>query len=313
MEKLYKKLCSNFSLKDGYCINDLLKILNNYEINENKYMSLNKYIKIYINIKMHENLSNETISMYTITLKHFSKFYKNKSLNSIDKSTIQKFINYLLDKSLKQTSIKYYLSILKGFFNYLENENVIKNNPCKTIKFKCNYNYKHSLSENEINDIRNNCKTMREELLVEFMLETGCRVSELINIKVKDINFSANEISVTGKGNKTRTIFINDKLNNLLKSNINDSEYVFSSTRYPYQKLQRFSINAILKKIGDRCNIKINPHKFRHTFATLAYDKGMDIISIQKILGHDNLQTTQLYTDINLTKIKNQYNKCFNI
>ena len=205
--------------------------------------------------------------------------------------------------------------MLKVFFEFLENESIIENNPCKQIKFQSKYNRRYPLSEGDIKILKNNCKTIRDKTLIELLLTTGCRVSEVINIKISDIDFNTNSINIIGKGNKQRVVLFNNKTKNLIKQNIKQSknkEYLFSAQKYPYQKLERFAVNAIIKKLSEGINTKVSPHIFRHTFATIALNKGMNIISIQKLMGHDNISTTQLYAEVEMKNIRKQYNKIFN-
>ena len=314
MKKLYYDICSNFKFKKNISEDDIFKLLNNYEISSYQKYSLNKCINLFIKLKRCENISKNTLGIYNCSLNKFYKFYKKNAIKKITKDTINDYIKYL-SKNLKASSIQLHISVLKVFFEFLENESIIENNPCKQIKFQSKYNRRYPLSEGDIKILKNNCKTIRDKTLIELLLTTGCRVSEVINIKISDIDFNTNSINIIGKGNKQRVVLFNNKTKNLIKQNIKQSknkEYLFSAQKYPYQKLERFAVNAIIKKLSEGINTKVSPHIFRHTFATIALNKGMNIISIQKLMGHDNISTTQLYAEVEMKNIRKQYNKIFN-
>ena len=316
--KLYQEIITKFEFKDGVKSEDIYNIINKYSIQSQTKRAISFYINKFIEAKECECLSSNTIGSYRLALNRFSKFCSEKNIKTISSVSDRTIKQYVDTLKLKSTSINYYITVIRIFFKWLEEEYIIEINPCNKIKYKCKKVFRHSLSAKEVNKIRNHYKDLREETMIEFMLCTGCRVSELINIKLDDIDFLNNQIVVTGKGNKQRVVLFSNKVNKLLSQYLKkfkrNDDYLFCASKHPFKKLTRFAINAQIKKIAEAAGIKskMHPHIFRHTFATVALNRGMDIVSIQKLLGHENLSTTQIYAEIDMNNVKKNYNKSFN-
>lgn len=176
-------------------------------------------------------------------------------------------------------------------------------------------NLREHLTNEELEILRNACKDLREKVIVEFLYSTGCRVSEVIESKLNDINWSENSLKVHGKGDKYRTVYFNVKCKLLLQEYINtrDSEsvHIFVGERKPHKALTKSGIEKLITKIGKRTNINkaISPHVLRHTMATLALQRGMDITLIQQLLGHTNISTTEIYAKVNTKQLQIAYEK----
>lgn len=208
--------------------------------------------------------------------------------------------------------------ILKSFFNWLEEEEIIIKSPARKLKnIKTPKLLRKSLSLTELEKIRIACSNDRDRALIELFFATECRLSEIINLNVEDLSFNTLSIKVIGKGNKERIVYFSEKtgvyLNNYLNSRIGDNVALFTSLKKPYQRLTQRGVQDIVKRIASRINLdrSIYPHIFRHTTATLAHSSGASLTTIQSILGHSSSATTQIYAEMNEDNILNDYKKYF--
>ena len=314
--KLYCELTSKFTFKNGKSSEDLYKVLDKYSIGSYTRSTFKSMKERFLQEKELENMSKTTLGMYKNTSEKLELYLRDTgvTLNQISKQTLKSYIDFISKKGLKSSSIAYYISVIRVFFNWMEDEYLIDVNPTKGLKYKTPKSFRHAISDADVDIIRRNCTNVRDRALIEFLLTTGCRVSEVINIKTKDVDFVHNEIKVTGKGNKERTVLFTDNTKALLELNLKKSknkEYLFSAYKHPYNKLERFAVNALIKRLSEDTQIKIHPHLFRHTFATKALNGGMDIVSIQKLLGHDYISTTQVYAEMTLDTVRKNYRKVF--
>ena len=267
--------------------------------------------------------SENTILNYELDINKFEYYLKlkHKSFKSIDYRDVLDFINYLNDNN-SSSSINRCLSSLRSFYKYLINKNYVKNNPFKLVngmkKKKVLPNY---FKYNEYVDLVNSIDTtsilgIRNRCLFEVLLCTGARVNELVNIKLRDIDLTLREIRVLGKGNKERIVYLGsyaiDSLNNylsvrneLLGKQSND--YLFLN--HLGNKLTTRGVRDIIDKIllKNCSNLKITPHTFRHSFATMLLNEGCDLKSVQELLGHVSLSTTSIYTHISKEELKRVY------
>lgn len=286
---------------------------------------MNIYIDNFIRfLKYERNYSDHTIIGYKNHLDLFEKFLKEKKINSyndVDYSIIRNYINYLYDKKYISKTICNHISSLRSFFKYLKNEEIIKNNPMvlvqnpKLEKKLPKYLYYEDVEKIlSVPNLKNDVG-VRDALILELLYVTGIRVSELVNIKLSDINFSEFKIKITGKGNKERIVLygsrcselINKYLkirNNFLKDN-NEYLVLGKSGKKINDRMIRTIINDITLKAGIK--IKISPHTFRHTFATHMLNEGADLRAVQELLGHENLSTTTIYTHVTNERLRNVY------
>ena len=262
--------------------------------------------------------SNNTISSYMNDLKNYNKFINN-DIKKVTKQQILSFIeegkNNKSDKSVAHT-----LTVLRNFYNYLEKENIIKDNPTDKIDLpKLRKTLPNVLTNEEINEILDiklkTKKDYRDKAMLELMYAAGIRISELINIKVNEIDLVNATVLINGKGSKERLIPIDDisikyikeyldiYRNQLLKNK--NTDYLFLNNRG--EKITRQSLFKTIKKIALEKGIKkeLSPHTLRHSFATNMLENGADLRSIQELLGHSNISTTQIYTHVS-NKIKQE-------
>ena len=276
-------------------------------------------------IKIEKNFSDNTEINYNIDLVEFNKYLKTKkrSYTSLKYEDILVYIKYLKEeRKFTPTSINRHLSSLRSFYNYLLLNQIVESNPFKLVRsqkkeLKLPNYMKYSEFEDMINSIPDDLLGIRNKCIFELLLCTGARVSELISIKVDDIDFSSHSIKVLGKGNKERLVFLNehaiDTLNDYLDNSRNELLAGRKSDRLFINHIGgdlttrgvRDIIDNIIKKAA--LNIKVTPHMFRHTFATMLLNEGCSLKSVQELLGHANLSTTSIYTHVSNDRIKDVY------
>jgi len=276
-------------------------------------------------LKYEKNYSELTINGYLKDLDLFLEFLNEnniKNYNDIEYSDIRLYVNYLYELKYTNKTISRHISALRSFFKYLKTNNKIKNNPNILISNpKIEKRLPKYLNFNDIDKLlnsydNNNYIGLRNSLILEMLYSTGIRVSEISNIKLKDISNVDKNIKISGKGNKERIVYFGSKCYELIKMylnnsynklNINNLEYLFLSKTG--KKINDREIRKIVDDAAKISNIemKISPHVLRHTFATHMLNEGADLRSVQELLGHENLSTTQIYTHLTNEKIRNIY------
>lgn len=268
--------------------------------------------------------SQNTIDKYLTNLKKFKDFFKNKQINNITEDDISSYIKYLYENGLSERSVSNNISTLKSFYKYLLLFKNLKNNPLGSIECpKLKKNLPKTLSYNEVNallDIEiNNYYDYRNKAMIELMYASGLRVSELVNLLVHDVNFENCTVRIFGKGSKERIVPIGDyaieAINNyLLKARFwlskdKKSDYLFLNNHG--DKMTRQAFFKILQKMAREKNIKteFSPHTLRHSFATHLLQNGADLRSIQELLGHSSISTTQIYTTVTDEYVNKNYHK----
>ena len=283
---------------------------------------INFYIdKFYLYLKTNKKYSSNTINAYLTDIEEFTNFV-NKVTDITDKE-ISTYLSYLYnDIKLSKSSIGRKLSSLRSFYNYLVKESYINYNYFKDVSNpKKGLNLPKFIKEKDMSNIMEVCYgdnpiLERDRLILELLYSTGIRVSELINIKLTDINFYNNEIKILGKGSKERIVIFNntcrEALNKFIKDGRkklykNDTGYLFIGRNNGHisSKYVRDIINKVKVKAG--VEGKITPHVFRHTFATDMLNNGADLVSVKDLLGHESLNTTSIYTHVTNEQIKKIY------
>lgn len=269
--------------------------------------------------------SNETIDSYMNDLYKYYEYIKQKNLkiDNIKRKDIMEYTKYLRQKQLSTNSINHNISVLRTFYKFLVVSNRFVTDPIdylevpklrKTLPKVLSYEEVQSLLDIDLT----NKYSYRNKAMLELMYATGLRVSELVNLKVNDIDLEMDLIRTIGKGSKERIIpigdyavyfvklYINEYRKQLLKEN---TDYVFLNNHG--KRLSRQSFYKLVKELAIKKNIKteFSPHTLRHSFATHLLDRGADIVSIKEMLGHSSLSTTQIYTHISNQKLKDEYGK----
>ena len=290
---------------------------------------MEKYIDKFIEyLEVQKNYSELTRINYEKDLIEYSEFLKNSNYN-YDNMDYKKCMNYLIyldNKKYKKTSISRKLSSLRSFYKFLVLNNYASNNPFMLISSpKKEKRIPKFINYNGIDEIFNipDIKTMsgqREKVILEVLYGSGVRVSELVNIKLKDIDFSNKTILIYGKGSKERMVafgepaldamklFISDGRREYLEDN--DSEYLLVGKNVTHLTTRRIEqiIDDLIKKTSLKMNI--TPHMFRHTFATHLLDNGSDLLAVQELLGHESLSSTEIYTHVSNEHLREVYYKC---
>lgn len=270
--------------------------------------------------------SNNTIESYKRDLNKYKDFIINnakKDLNEIKKEDLKDYLSYLNSKQLDSKSISRNISSIRSFYKFLLTENYVVTNPIELIELpKIKKTLPTVLSIDEIDKLLDIDLTdhysYRNKAMLELMYATGLRVSELINLKIHDVDLDNALVRTLGKGSKERVIpmgdyaikYIKEYLlyhrNGLIKLSNND--YLFLNNHG--RQLTRQGFFKILKKIAKEKGIKtpFSPHTLRHSFATHLLSNGADLRSIQELLGHSDISTTQIYTHISNERLKENYN-----
>src|SRR5574344_2166786 len=271
---------------------------------------------------LEKNYSLNTISTYENNLIYFNKFIK-KDFIHINENDIKSYLKFMKENNKSERSIANTLSTLRSFYKYLIIEKKITNSTLEFIESpKLKKILPKVLSIEEVDKLLNinafDKYTYRNKAMIELMYATGLRISELVNLKLINIDFEMNLVRTIGKGNKERIIPINDISSDIIKTYIDhyrnqfikkgSSDYIFLSNKGS-TKMTRQNFFMILKKIAISQNIEteFSPHTLRHSFATHLLQNGADLRINQELLGHSNISTTQIYTHVSNEKLKQDY------
>ncbi len=277
-------------------------------------------------LEYQRNYSKYTLINYQKDIETFYIFLKEKNITNIKKidyKTLRNYLEYLYEKKYTSSSINRHISSLKSYFKYLKRENIIENNPALLLStVKKEKKLPKIINTNDIETILllpdiSTPLGLRDSAILEMFYSTGIRVSELVKIKISDVELSENRIKIEGKGNKERYVlygnilkekmlkYVKDGRKKLLKEK--QSKYLFLNKNGDKltERGVRVIIDNILKKAGEKNHI--SPHMIRHTFATHMLNEGADLKIVQELLGHENLSTTQIYTHISNERLKNVF------
>lgn len=292
---------------------------------------LNLFLR-YLNLE--KKYSPLTISSYKNDIETFLIFMNNENydLKKVDTLLIRMYLKKEYDRGISKRSQQRHLASLRTFFNYLvdrhyleENPFLIISNPRGEINLPEFFFYSDMEMLLTLNKERTDFNQERDQAIIELLYATGLRVSELCNITLQSINLKQRVIRVIGKGQKERivpfsnraldaiNIYLDNSRKTVLAKNkkLDGNKFLFLNDRG--EKLTTRGIDYILSKIEKKIGVykHLHAHKFRHTFATHLLDKGADLRTIQEILGHSSLSTTQIYTHVSLNKLQSTYNSSF--
>ena len=292
--------------------------------------SKTKLINEYLDyLKYEKNYSSYTVINYNNDIEEYFLYLDRESINFLDVeySDLRFYLMYLKDeKQDNNSSIDRKLSALRGFYKFLANNGTIKSNPFKLVNgLKKSKKLPRYFEYNELEELFNVCDLetpigQRDRLLLEMLYATGVRVGELVSIKVSDIDLGTRNILILGKGNKERYVIYGEYCEEILKLYLNDGRVLLNKKDSDYLFLNKTGGNLgergvryILDNLIDKTSInkKISPHMIRHSFATHLLNEGCDLLTVQKLLGHESIKATQIYTHVTTDRLKEVYYNSF--
>ncbi|MDO4171008.1 MAG: tyrosine-type recombinase/integrase [Lachnospiraceae bacterium] len=282
---------------------------------ESEIESNTKLLNLFLASKKIEGCSDKTLKYYSFTLMRFLEVI-DKNIASITTNDIRFYLsNYQKIHNSSKVTIDNIRRIFSSFFIWLENEDYIAKSPVRRIhKIKTTKVIKETLSDENLEVLREHCTHSRDLALVDLFVSTGVRVGELVHLNRSDINFHERECIVLGKGDKERKVYFDAKtkihLQQYLDSREDDNPALFVTKQAPYRRLSIAGVEYFFRQLGSKCAIqKVHPHKFRRTMATMAINKGMPIEQVQRLLGHVSIDTTLHYAIVNQTNVKIAHQK----
>lgn len=269
----------------------------------------------FLSAKQIEGCSERSVSYYSSTLDNLIKTLE-KPFNQMETEDLRVYLSdYQKRNDASKQTIDNIRRILSSFFTWLEDEDYILKSPVRRIhKIKTTKQVKETYSDEALERLRDNCKTIRDLAIIDILSSTGMRVGELVKLNRVDVDFANRECVVLGKGSKERIVYFDARtklhLQNYLNSRKDENEALFVSLLEPHNRLEIAGVEIMLRKLGRSLEInKVHPHKFRRTLATRAIDKGMPIEQVQKLLGHQKIDTTMEYAIVDQQNVKNSHKK----
>ena len=240
----------------------------------------------------------------------------NLPINEITTEILRNYLSdYKSNSNAGMVTIDNIRRTLSSFFAWPENEDyIVKSSVRRIHKVKTTRRVKETLTDENLEKLRDTCSNVRDLAILELLISTGMRVGELIRLNISDINFQERSCIVLGKGNSEREVYFSAKskmyIKKYLETRTDNNEALFVSLIKPYNRLGISGVEILIRNLGREANInKVHPHKFRRTMATMAIDKGMPVEQVQKLLGHIKIDTTMEYAMVNQNNVKNSYRK----
>lgn len=298
----------------------LEKVFCNVEVTSNNNVEQDlqtneKLIELFLSAKRVEGCSEKSLKYYKSTIETMLDALK-KNVQEVVTDDLRMYLtDYQKNKQSSRVTIDNIRRILSSFFAWLEDEDYILKSPVRRIhKVKAASTIKETYTDEVLEQMRDNCDNLRDLALIDMLASTGMRVGELVLLNREDINFTERECVVFGKGDKERVVYFDARtkihLQNYLDTRTDSNNALFVSLRKPYGRLKIGGIEVRLRELGHKLNIpKVHPHKFRRTLATVAIDKGMPIEQLQKLLGHQRIDTTLQYAMVKQSNVKQAHRK----
>ena len=313
-KELFGQICELIPGKES----EIEAILADYHITREvmrERSNLRKRINSFLAAKKIDGLSPKTLKNYREMLEAFAAKV-DKHITKITTDDIRNYIGHLAERGLKDSSIQTHINTLRSFFSWPDMEDVIRKNPMRKIKsLKIDRaKARRPLTAEQLERLRDGCRTYKEKALVEFLVSSGCRLGELVGIQVDAVDWQGRSVVVLGKGNKERTVYFSVRAKLMLQEYLSrrkGGEALFASSRAPYEAMKPRAVEKVLQKIGERAGEarRVHPHLMRHTFASNALNAGMDITIIQHLLGHTDPKTTLIYAELAPRTVKYEYER----
>ena len=272
-------------------------------------------LEAFLAVKRLEGRSDKTLALYRYNIGMILGISeKNACVMTTD--DIRKCLaQYQEEHDVSKATLDNVRRNLSSFFRWLEDENYIFKSPLRRIhKIKTTVSVRDTYADEELEKLRDDCKELRNLAIIDMLNSTGMRVGELVNLDIADIDFEERECVVLGKGDKERIVYFDARTKLHLKKYLNTrtdkNPALFVTIRNPHKRLLAGGVEIMLKKMGEQCEIHhVHPHKFRMTMATTAIDKGMPIEQVQRLLGHEKIDTTLHYAMVKQSNVKSAHRK----
>ena len=272
-------------------------------------------VEAFISAKRIEGCSEKTLKYYQSTIDALLTTL-GKSAQQLTTEDLRDYLtNYQRKRQSSKVTIDNIRRILSSFFSWLEDEDYIIKSPVRRIhKVKTAKVVKDTYTDEELELMRDNCRSVRDLAMIDLFASSGMRVGELVVLNREDINFSERECVVLGKGDKERMVYFDARtklhLQDYLAERSDTNPALFVTLRAPHERLQIGGVESRLRNLGQQLNLqKVHPLKFRRTLATTAIDKGMPIEQVQQLLGHQKIDTTMHYAMVKQQNVKLAHRK----
>ena len=296
----------------------LLHTLFSYEITEVQNNGANvepDYVGLFLASKRIEGCSEKSLKYYEATISAMVERL-NKDIKHIVTDDIRTYLTeYQARKQSSKVTIDNIRRILSSFFAWLEDKDYILKSPVRRIhKVKTGTNIKETYSDEALELMRDSCSELRDLAIIDMLASTGMRIGEMVRLNRDDINFIERECVVFGKGDKERIVYFDARtklhLQEYLDKRTDDNPALFVSLNAPHERMKIGGIEVRLRNMGRKLGlVKVHPHKFRRTLATMAIDKGMPIEQLQQLLGHKRIDTTLQYAMVKQSNVKIAHRK----
>lgn len=267
-----------------------------------------------------EGLCESSMGYYRTILKCF---FTNvgKHVKEIETNDIRVYLAYKKMSKCSDNTLNNIRRVLSSFFVWCTEEEICRKNPMLRIKgIRPTKKIRKPLTEDEMELLRYGAKTKRDKAIIEFLYSTGCRVSEMLGVNRDDIDLASGELEVLGKGRKYRTVYLSSRCKSVLREYLeernDDCEPLFISTwegfggtrNHNLRRMSRSAVEVMVRNLGKRVNIEnVHPHRFRRTAASIALKRGMPIEQVQKMLGHESIETTTIYAQSSSDEVKRNH------
>lgn len=266
-------------------------------------------IDMFLDAKRVENLSRRTLAYYERELRRCIAFC-NKPVRLIDANDIRRCLSDAMERGCSPVTVNNTRRVLSTFFQWLENEDIIRKSPVKRTKaLKEEHSDKKPFTDEDVAKMRRACINVRDRAILEMLLSSGMRVSELCGLDRAAVDMHERECEVLGKGNKRRTCYFSAEaelyLSEYLGQRADDGDALFVAMNRNGARMSTGAVERVMRTLGRRAGVSnVHPHRFRRTFATNKLKRGMKIEEIQQLLGHSNIDTTLIYAKVDHELLK---------
>ena len=267
-------------------------------------------LRTFLTAKEVEGCSAKTLQYYDDTLVRALAMI-GKPIGTIESDDLRRYLNdYETTRHTSKVTIDNIRRIMSSFFSWLEDEDYIVKSPVRRIhRVRTAQLAKETLSDEELETLRDACENERDLAVVDLLASTGMRIGELVRLDIADVNLQERECIVTGKGNKQRPVYFDARaklhLVEYLETRVDNNSALFVSLDSKAKRITVGGVELRLRNLGKKAGVsRVHPHKFRRTLATHAIDKGMPIEQVQKLLGHAKIDTTMHYAMVNQSNVK---------